>query len=131
MKPKNTNLIQIGYHKEKNKYFTTFQVSGLNKNEIKQIKKYIKTSGNERDCKYHIKDDNFYITDLFEAKLFESMYFRMIGPARQGILPERVKSEVLYQEIDMCMMERDVDFAVRNAANHKRCMDIFKWILDD
>jgi hypothetical protein len=55
----------------------------------------------------------------------------MIGPVRQGMVPESVKSERLHQEIDMCMMERDVDFAVRNAANRRRCMDIFKWILDD
>lgn len=59
------------------------------------------------------------------------MYFRMIGPARQGVVPERVESEVLYQEIDICMIEGDVDFVVRNAANRKRWMDIFKWILDD
>ena len=75
----------------------------------------------------------FYFPDqfiFFEAKLFESMYFLMIGPARQGVVHERVESERLLQKVDM-YDGWDFDFAVRNAGNHRMWADLFKWILDD
>lgn len=74
MEPEKINLIKIGYNKEENKYFATFNVLGLDKNEIEKVIKYIQISGNKRDCKPYINDNDFYITDFFEAELFESMY---------------------------------------------------------
>lgn len=125
MKPEKTNIIEIGYIKDKNKYFATFQVLGLDKNEIKRIRKYLKISGHQRNCKPYIKDDNFYITDFFEADLFESMYPHMIKSAKECLIPGRIKPEILNKEMDICMMEQDIDFSVRRAANPKY-IDILK-----
>lgn len=131
MKPEKTNLIGIGYIEDKNKYFATFQVSDLTKNEIERIIKYIKISGNERGCKHHIKDGEFYIIDFFEAELFESMYKHMIKSARDGVIPERVKPEILDKEVDICLMERDVEFAVRAGADPERYRDLVKGVVED
>lgn len=101
MKPEKTNLIKIGYIKDENKYFATFHVSGLTKDEIERIIKYIKISGNQRGCKYYIKGTKFYIIDFFEAELFEFMYKHMVKSARDGVIPERVESEILDKEMDI------------------------------
>jgi hypothetical protein len=37
--------------------------------------------------------------------------------ARQSVIPERVESSILDVEVDLCMMEHDVDFSVRRAAD--------------
>lgn len=68
-----------------------------------------------------IKLNNFfhnftaYITDFFEAEPSESMYPNIVKFAREGVVPERAEPSVLDVEVDLCIMEWDVDFSVRNA----------------
>lgn len=131
MKPEKTNLVEIGYNKEENKYFATFEVQDLDKSEIGLIMTYCEISKLPRDRKLYIKDDIVYVTDFFEADLFESMYPYMIESAKQNNIPERVEPEILDKEIDICLMEQDVEFAVRNAANPERYRDLIKGVVDD
>lgn len=117
MKPQKTTLVKIGYSKNKNRYFATFKVQKLDKNEIGQIIAYCEMSKPQKDRKIYIKDADVYVTDFFEADFFESLYPFMIEPARQGVVPERVKPSILNVEVDLCTMEHDVDFSVRRAPN--------------
>jgi len=113
MKPGKTNLVRIGYNTEKNRYFATFKILGLDENEIGKIISYVETLEQQKDRKIYIKDCNVYVTDLFEAELFESMYPHIIEAARKGVVPERVEPSILDVEVDLCMMENEVDFSVR------------------
>lgn len=38
----------------------------------------------------------------------------MVEFAREGVVPESVKPSVLDLEVDLCLMERDVEFSVRS-----------------
>ena len=113
MKPEKTNLVRIGYNKEKNRYFATFKILGLNENEIGKIISYVERLKPPEDRKIYIKDCNVYVTDLFEAELFESMYPTIVEAAKEGVIPERVDASVLDVEVDLRMMEDEVDFSVR------------------
>lgn len=115
MKPQKTTLVKIGYDKEKKIYFATFKVHDLDKKKIGRIISYCEMSKCQKDRKIYISDDIVYVTDFFEANFFESLYPFMIEPARQGVVPERVKPSILNVEVDLCMMEHDVDFSVRRA----------------
>lgn len=37
----------------------------------------------------------------------------MVEFAREGMVPERVETFVLDMDVDLCLMEEDVDFSVR------------------
>ncbi len=113
MKPEKTNLVRIGYNKEKNRYFATFKIMGLDENEIGKIISYVEKSKPPKDRKIYIKNCNVYVTDFFEAELFESMYPSIVEAAREGIVPKRVDPSVLSVEIGLCLIEEDVDFSVR------------------
>lgn len=113
MKPEKINLVRIGYNKEKNRYFATFKILNLDENEIGKIISYVERLEQQKDRKIYIKDCNVYVTDFFEAELFESMYPTIVEAAREGIVPERVDPYVLGVEIGLCLMEEDVDFSVR------------------
>lgn len=113
MKPEKTNLVRIGYNKEKNRYFATFKIMGLDENEIGKIISYVERLKPPEDRKIYINDCNVYVTDFFEAELFESMYPTIVEAAREGIVPERVEPSVLDVEVELCLMEEDVDFSVR------------------
>ncbi|MEL7671870.1 hypothetical protein [Methanobacterium sp.] len=113
MKPEKTNLVRIEYNKEKNKYFATFKIWGLDENEIGKIISYVERLETPENRKIYIKDCNVYVTDLFEAEAFESTYPNIINAAREGLIPERVEPSVLNVEVDLCMMEDEVDFSVR------------------
>ena len=113
MKPEKTSLVRIGYNKEKNRYFATFKILGLDENEIGKIISYVERLKPPEDRKIYINDCNVYVTDLFEAELFESTYPHIVEAAREGIVPERVDPSVLGVEIGLCLMEEDVDFSVR------------------
>lgn len=115
MKPEKTNLVKIGYNKEKNRYFATFKILGLDENEIGKIISYVERSKPMESRKIYIKECNVYVTDFFEAGLFESMYPNIVKFARENVVPERVEPSVLDVEVDLCMMEDDVDFSVRRA----------------
>ena len=113
MKPEKTNLVRIGYNKEKEMYFATFKILGLDENEIGKIISYVERLEPPKGRKIYIKDCNVYVTDLFEAELFESMYPNIVEAAREGVVPERVDPSVLGVEVGLCLMEEDVDFSVR------------------
>jgi hypothetical protein len=70
MKPKNTNLVNIGYLKNKNMYNATFQISDLNTKERKQIIKRKKMLGITNPRIYEAGDD-LYIFKYFTAIEFE------------------------------------------------------------
>ena len=115
MKPEKTNLVKIGYSKEKNKYFATFRVLDLDENEIGRIIRRAEKSEGQKYRKIYINDCKVYVTDFFEAEPFESRYPHMVEFAREGVAPDRVEPSVLDVEVDLCVMEWDVDFSVRRA----------------
>ena len=132
MKPQKTSLVKIGYNKNKNRYFATFKVQDLGKNEIGRIISYCEVSKRQKDRKIYIKDADVYVTDFFETDFFESLYPFMIEPAMQGVVPERVKPSILNVEVDLCMMEHDVDFSVRRAPDLiRRYKAVLEGVGDD
>lgn len=130
MKPKDTNLVGIGYNKNKNRYFATFKVQDLDEKEIGIVMAYCEK--HQKDRKIYIDDDNVYVTDFFEADFFESLYPFMIESARQGVVPERVDPSILNVEVDLCIMEHEVDFSVRRMPDLiKRHKEVLKGVSYD
>ncbi|OEC87657.1 MULTISPECIES: hypothetical protein [Methanobacterium] len=113
MKPEKTSLVKIGYNKEKNKYFATFRVLDLDEKEIGRIIRHVERPEGPKNRKIYINDCKVYVTDFFEAELFESRYPHIVKFARDGVVLERVDASVLDVEADLCMMEQDVDFSVK------------------
>ena len=113
LKPEKTTLVRIGYNKEKNKYFATFRVLDLDEKEIGRIIRHVERSESPKGRKIYINDCKVYVTDFFEVETFESRYPHMVEFAREGVVPERVEPSVLDVEVELCLMERDVDFSVR------------------
>lgn len=130
MKPGKTSIIEIGYIKEEERYFATFQVLGVDKNEAERIMKYYKIEKHQKDRKLYIKDNNLHVTDFFEADSFETMYPYLIESARQCIIPERIEPKTFNREIDLCMIEQNIDLSVRMVPNLKRYRDILEGVME-
>ena len=110
MKPKNTSLVNIGYLKNKNTYHTTFQVSNLNIKERKQIIERKKMLGITNPRIYEAGDD-IYVFKYFTAVEFE-VYHSLMKFAKRCVIPERIRSDVLECELDICMLEEEMDIHI-------------------
>lgn len=110
MKPENTNLVNIGYLKKKNKYHTTFQISNLNTKERKQIIERKKTLRVDSFKIYEAGED-LYVFKHFTAVEFE-VYKSLVGFAKKGVIPERIDSKALEVELDACMLEQEMDIHI-------------------
>lgn len=61
------------------------------------------------------------VSQFFEAGPFESRYPHMVEFAGDGVIPERVVPSVLDVEVELCLMERGVDFLARGADLIRKC----------
>ncbi len=110
MKPKNTSLVNIGYLKNKNMYHATFQIKNLNIKQRKQVIERKKTLGITNSKIYEAGDD-LYVFKYFTAIEFE-VYKSLVEFAKKGVIPERIKPDVLECELDICMLEEEMDIHI-------------------
>ena len=110
MKPKNTSLVNIGYLKNKNKYHATFQIENLNTKQRKRIIKHEKTL-KVANLKIYEAGADLYVFKYFTAIEFE-VYKSLVGPAKKGIIPERIDPKALEIELDICMLEEEMDIHI-------------------
>jgi len=111
MKPENTNLVNIGYLKKKNKYHATFQISNLDAGQRKQVMERKKALRLAEKFKMYEAGGDIYVFKYFTAVEFE-VYKSLVVFAKKGIIPERIAPEVLEVELDICMLEEEMDIHI-------------------
>lgn len=111
MKPKNTNLVNIGYIRNRSIYHATFQISNLDAVQRKlviELKKKLKIS----NLKMYETGDELYLFKYFTAVEFET-YKSLVEFAKKGIIPERIDPKDLEVELDICMLEEETDIHIK------------------
>lgn len=118
MKPENTNLVNIGYIKTKNKYHAAFNISNLDTKQRKQIMERKKTL-RVADFKIHEAGGDLYVIKYFTAVEFE-VYKSLVKPAKEGRVPERIASEALEVELDICMLEEEMEIHISRLSESEK-----------
>ena len=110
MKPENTSLVNIGYLKKNNKYHATFQISNLDAKQRKRIMEQIKRL-KAANFKVYKAADDLYVFKYFTAVEFE-VYKSLVGPAKKGVVLERICPKALEIELDICMLEEEIEIHI-------------------
>ena len=118
MKSKNTNLINIGYIKTKNKYHATFHISNLNIKQRKSIMKRKKTF-KVANLKIFEAGTDLYVFKHFTTIEFE-IYKSLVEFAKKGVIPERIEPGVLECELDICMLEEEMETHINRLSEFEK-----------